>query len=94
MGWKYQGIEYITIPIETHYTDYPSHLQETNDYKLLVEMCKNNDLVYHKKWDRIYKLMNVALAGNGHRLKAWIEDIHTNKQYVCSLQDLEIIKKK
>lgn len=46
MGWKYQGIEYITIPIETHYTDYPSHLQETNDYKLLVEMCKNNDLVY------------------------------------------------
>ena len=44
MGWKYQGIEYITIPIEIHYTDYPSHLQETNDYKLLVEMCKNNEI--------------------------------------------------
>ena len=45
------------------------------------------------KWNKVYKLVNVAIAGNGHRLKAWIIDVYTGKEFVCCLQDLEIVKR-
>lgn len=93
MEWEYQGKRYITEPINLYYTE-PTHLQECSDWKLIFHACNNQGIVWHSKWDKCYKLINVALAGNGHRLKAWIEDVYTARQCVCCLQDLEIVKVK
>ena len=91
MEWVYKNEKYITEPFKIWYSQ-PYHLQMT-DYNILRTICENGGLVYHTKWNRLYNLMTARLAGNGHRLKAWIEDIHTKKQYVCQLQDLEIVTK-
>lgn len=94
MEWTYQGKKYTTKPIETYYTPYPSHMQECKNWQEVINVCNNAGIVYHSRWDKCYKLIEVTWAGNGHRLKAWIEDVYTGKEYVCCLQDLEIVKLK
>lgn len=88
----YQNKKYITIPIKWHWDD--SHYQACNNFKEIIYLCEKEGLVWHSKWNKVYKLANVALAGNGHRLKAWIIDVYTGKEFVCCLQDLEIVKEK
>lgn len=90
--WVYNNKEYITKPFDLWWSK-PWHYQEC-DYKLLNTLCEEGAMIYHNKWDRLYYLVSAHLAGNGHRLKAWIIDIHTHKEYVCCLQDLEMVKLK
>ena len=39
--------------------------------------------LFISKPNKVYKLVNVAIAGNGHRLKAWIIDVYTDKEIIA-----------
>lgn len=92
MEWIYQGKVYTTIPIKLHWDNW--HYQVCDNFKEIQQLCETEGLVWHSKWNKVYKLVNVAIAGNGHMLKAWIIDVYTDKEIVCCLQDLEIVKEK
>lgn len=91
MEWIYQNKEYYTEPIEVNKGEYGETFGDFNTIKQWVD---NYGLVWHRKWNKVYKLVNARDAGNGSTLKAWIDDVYTGKQYVCQLHDLELVREK
>lgn len=95
MYWIYNGKEYFTEPISLIKEGNGVCQTLANDsINRIEQLIKDYGVVYHKKWNKCYHICSVANAGNGLRIKAWITDVYTNKQYVCLLQDLEFVNLK
>lgn len=93
MKWTYLGEKYKTIPISKHIYRNEKNDQDIDD-SIIRDIIDNKSLVYHTRWDKVFYLKEVKLECRGHRLRARIECIYTQRRYMCSLQDLEIVKRR
>lgn len=79
MKWKYKDEWYGSFP-------YDWNIDMPVDYL-------NKILVYNPKWNKCFWLISLRYSGNGNKLKAYIEDVYSNKHYYVEAKTLEIVKK-
>lgn len=51
-----------------------------------------NPIVYVPKWDKCYKLLQLGRHGNGSKLKAYIQDVYSGKQYWIEAKQLKLVE--
>lgn len=97
MKWVYNKHDYYTEP----------HVLLLSGCSSLINikkiMCRDRPdiatkddcfLVYHVKWDKVYKLLSLQNSGNRFtQATAYLEDVYTGKKYYTSSDKLEFIYK-
>ena len=106
ISWTYKGEKF--RPMETptlqefYDSDYRTfhHFFQSLGGNLPVIEIKFQDskwffetpLVYNPRWNKCFWLTDLRYAGNGNKLKAYIEDVYTHKEYWVEAKQLRFVE--